>query len=354
METCTTAFFCDAFISNKSLDFIRDVKTSKDKGCVLHNTKPTEKQKFIQIPCEHMTKGIMDQLKAGKKVFVCGTKKSYIDSLETDCKAQGVEGLFYTKDSSAEMNDTLKNVNKVWNKVKIVAYSHKITVGVSYDLDDFDYCYIDASNNNSCSVRDIMQMSVRVRSIKSNVVYFCLPERIFASDSSKLMWKQFSEFEDFELMRINILKQHIKDDKKISWQEQEALYKALDDSSKEAVLKKLLFHNTLEQSVSVVHFKSLFTTMVKKQGHSIDLILNVKEKKKVSNNIMSQIKVGESTAEDEKVWIQMYVDVNEVSEDEVIELKRDVMYNVCAMKKFMIDKHYFENIWKSENIYNTA
>ena len=73
----------------------------------------------------------------------------------------------YTKDTEKE---DLSDVNDIWSKCNIIAYTSTIQTGVSYMGDPFDICYANLKTSNLA--RDAMQMLMRCRHLKDNTVKF--------------------------------------------------------------------------------------------------------------------------------------------------------------------------------------
>ena len=179
----------DAFLSNKSkrtLELITNRTGSLFTGLIeqpaknvriIRNTHLSDKRKAVMMKTwSELTSHLFDNLVKGKRiVFACaGYKKAC--SIAEECKRRGVIFKLYTKDnsSSEEARFELSNVNEAWSSVQLVIYTPTITVGVNFDLPDyFDQLFVYGSAF-SCTVRDLFQMTLRVRHLRENVMYFAI------------------------------------------------------------------------------------------------------------------------------------------------------------------------------------
>jgi hypothetical protein len=118
-----------------------------------------------------LIESLVQDLKLDKKIFFVSASKEKVDYLEKLILKHLPEKKYKIYHSSSK--EKIKNVNEDWKDVDLVVVSPSVTVGVNYDLEDFDLLYLYGSPN-SCCVRDIFQSSMRVRHIKENVMKFSL------------------------------------------------------------------------------------------------------------------------------------------------------------------------------------
>jgi hypothetical protein len=69
--------------------------------------------------------------------------------------------------------DNMKNtnINNLWNQCQLLIYNSVIQNGINFDVNYFEYCFT-YGNSMSNTVRNSMQMIMRVRNISSNQVYY--------------------------------------------------------------------------------------------------------------------------------------------------------------------------------------
>jgi hypothetical protein len=84
---------------------------------------------------------------------------------------QGTTYKCYNKNTTWDGRLELENVNEAWKDIQVVIYTSTITVGINFDLPDvFDELFVWGSSASTC-VRDVFQMTLRVRHIKSFTMY---------------------------------------------------------------------------------------------------------------------------------------------------------------------------------------
>jgi hypothetical protein len=131
-----------------------------------------------------MLENIINELIAGRKQFIfypyINAKQSKnpddrLPSMEEFKlnveKLTGRKGVCYNSKSDDDVLKGLNNVFETWHNVDFVITNTKITVGINYELDDFDAVNIMINGYNFA--RDIIQVSYRCRSLKSNNIYVC-------------------------------------------------------------------------------------------------------------------------------------------------------------------------------------
>jgi len=80
-----------------------------------------------------------------------------------------INSIFYIGDSCDAKKKQLDQVNDSWKKKDLVICNQCITVGVNYDLADFDLVF--AAYSPFVLPRDLVQVSMRIRTLKENKAY---------------------------------------------------------------------------------------------------------------------------------------------------------------------------------------
>jgi hypothetical protein len=211
----------DAFVTNITLQFFRDLGIDftivRRKDELSFNKRSAVKYHHHK----HLTVDIVKALKAGKKCIVfyphCrGSKKiqGMGDFRETILKATEVVGsdgkvvrkksIVYHSDVADEVRKTLSNVNEHWEKLDLVISNNVITVGVNFDSNHFDQCFMYVAKFNQ--VRDVVQFSYRSRSLRDNRINFCFLSGAFTQDDSLLdKQTQLMQLEEFTNLREHVL-----------------------------------------------------------------------------------------------------------------------------------------------------
>lgn len=181
----------DAFITKSSLHFLQKIcKLNKEDFTVYQsiiNGVYTRRLKETDLKYNGVIEKMIKDINDGKKLFIfygyCeGNKKLGIRELHqyiTD--KTGKKGCIYYGDQDDDVKQQLKNVNDNWSgDTKFVITTSCITVGVNYELDDYDKIYLFVSSVNDA--RSVIQTSMRLRNIKDNEMELCYLDKYRGRD----------------------------------------------------------------------------------------------------------------------------------------------------------------------------
>ena len=141
----------------------------KDNIRIIHNKIKKDRKKFIFVKnYKKFDNSIDENLKNGKKIVIVSMTSGMALKYYEKYKSKYKTILHYSKSNDAD-KELLKNVEANWLDYDLVIYSPSIQSGVSFNIEHFDKLYIILSSN-SCSPRDLMQMTNRVRQFKNNEV----------------------------------------------------------------------------------------------------------------------------------------------------------------------------------------
>jgi len=332
IKRSSKVIYADAFISNRTLNFIRDVRKNREASYMIHNTIPRQINKIAkQVKGTEFNDMILTMLADNKNIYIASTSKTKLNLLEQhqkinlpDCKS-----IYYHGTNNKQINDTLKNVNMEWVDKQLIATTPKITVGISFDKHHFDNCIIDATNSFGPCTRDIMQMTMRVRNFTNNTLYFALPYKTINKCNKKYLYKCLQDLENetndkFDIITSTLTREQVDDDTIFD------IIKRLKDDTPEG-LKRILYFNLKETILSQFHFKKLFLIMLKKLNYNV-ITLSDKETKpeKATNDID---------------YVTDYNNIETVLN--VDELKTQQMTDHDEFRQLIINKHYYEKIINS-------
>ena len=181
LEHSTRLIALDADLTNQDSDFLRQFRTDNDKNkddgfVVVHNKfKSSHAKQFYEFgKGTRAYAQMLDDIKAGKKVFVPNTRsKEWNEQLLKKVKEMGKSvRLYYAKNSNDdEVNSELENVNDNWMDYDVIINT-SISAGVNFTPRHFDKLY-----GFFCSithVRMMRQMLMRVRNLKENTMIISL------------------------------------------------------------------------------------------------------------------------------------------------------------------------------------
>jgi hypothetical protein len=340
--------YCDGFLLNRTIQFCKNVRQNDEEIICIHNTLPTNSRSAVQISNESFDNAVIDNYKKGIKTYVCSTsrpntlvRKIKIETITEHTEntiIQSYKSLFYEKETSKEMCEALKDVNKTWGKkeIKIVEATPKITIGLSYNYKDFINCFIDGCNSLGATPRDVLQMMMRVRHIESNTVHFTLPTKVIVSEKKLKLFATFEEYIDMEENKRKIIFDYVKANYK---------GKAYDDFVKDferytcvvnPILKQVLQFNMREKIVSQLHFGTLLTRLMKDMSYEIITIEDKSKRDKIDDK-------------DESKYEERFNKIESIDYEDVIKCRKD--NNESSQEK--IDKYFFNMLWNNNTIEKT-
>ena len=167
----------DAFTSKLTIDFINSIETIKNNYNVIELKESNVNRKvFLKPTFESWVGSIIETLKENKKAFIFYPfkegNKDYLsmENLKAVFEKQtNKKGICYHGEVDDKVLKTLDDVNKHWAEVDFVMTNNKISVGLNYELPDFDSVFVSIASFSS--PRDVVQVSYRCRQLKSNNIY---------------------------------------------------------------------------------------------------------------------------------------------------------------------------------------
>ena len=206
---CKKLILLDAFISKITLNFLDNLGINYE--IIKRNNESSTRQAIIKKNFNSWLSNIIQDLKDNKKLLIFYPFKnprkkqglpSMAELVETISSHTNKSGIFHNADSSDSTNKKLKDVNKSWVKYDFVVSNNKINVGLNFDIEYFDTCYLSIAGFNS--PRDIIQFSYRSRSLKSNTIKYCYLDHYNNTNCTKI--ENVSEYNDiFKKLNCDIV-----------------------------------------------------------------------------------------------------------------------------------------------------
>jgi hypothetical protein len=184
LQKASYVICCDAFLTTKSTNVIS--KISDKKKFICKNTSPLVKRKAVEYEnIESLIETLFQDLNIGKKIFFVSASREKLEQLERLI----LKTLPFMKYKIYHSNskEKIRNVNEDWKDVQLVMVSPSVTVGVNYDLEDFDLLYM-YGVSVSCCVRDLFQSSMRVRHLRDNIMKFCICKSFLSKNKDENLY----------------------------------------------------------------------------------------------------------------------------------------------------------------------
>lgn len=195
VSTAKKVIFADAFLSNRTLSLAEALRNPAHCQVIENTFCPYKRtatelvsinKKGKKVPAlAAFCNGIMDDLKAGKKVVVIwGSKSKGKAFTEMFLKESNYKWRFYSSESNADEHAELQNVEKAWKNIDCLNYTSTITVGINYNpeelADCFDKIYLYGSAAGGLP-RDIAQALLRCRRLKENQLVYIVNDKTVRS-----------------------------------------------------------------------------------------------------------------------------------------------------------------------------
>ena len=340
----------DAFLTNRTINFI---KSFNQPITLIKNDTPPVARKAERTTLEQIRKFIFKDINADKKPYICSStstdlrsiKQTLIDTDKYNDKDENKPlfyfGSVYREDK--EMRETLEKINETWKKAKFIGTTPTNTCGCSYSIpDDFNNVYM-MCNFPTCSVRDMFQMSMRVRHIKENKLVFCLPEK--SRHKPKQDDTYFLTLENYENATkekyqsyISIIDEFLKNEDKTNHGQLEAIRDNIKHYEETpAPLREILYFNLFEQYLSNTHYEKMYYLFLDKCGYSyLPYIENTdKDKKKEKQSLFI------SDEDDEKLLSNFTNIMNITKEEAEYIIEQEKKLNTTSEQKLKKEKFFF-------------
>jgi hypothetical protein len=202
----------DAFLTTKSTGVLSRITNKKRFVC--KNVSPLVKRTAIEYEnIESLIETLFCDLKIGKKVFFVSASREKLEQLER-LVFKNLPNVTY-KSYHSNSKEKITNVNEDWKDVQLIMVSPSVTVGVNYDLEDFDLLYM-YGVSVSCCVRDLFQSSMRVRHLKDNIMKFCICKTFLSKNKDESLYslnKIAERLREEKDQYMTFYKDHIDSDK---------------------------------------------------------------------------------------------------------------------------------------------
>jgi hypothetical protein len=350
----------DAFLTNRTINFIKAY--NMPITLIKNNTSPIERSAIRFASYEDLKIKLIEELKNNKKPYICSSTKSTLENFESG--KDFMPELFkdsiiyfggYKRDDKM-FRETLKNINITWKNARWVGTTPTNTIGCSYsNKDDFDNVYMTCTAP-TCSVRDMFQMSMRVRHIKENKLYFCLPETKRNTKGSRddIYFLSLENFENYNKEKIQLTidecNKFILEDKGDQYILKILVetFKQWDETPKQ--LREIIYFNLFEQYLSNTYYEKMYYKFLEKCGYSYEKPIEKpvkgkkeakKEDKKAVHDILNDAKVEEYKTDYNKIE-----EISDSKIDDYVLMEKKMMASVND--KLIKEKFYYKKLIKSD------
>ena len=167
MKNAHRIIAADAFVSDRT---IQCLKIFRKEINIIQNIYNNNERKAIKTSSpQALENQALEFLEKGKKIFYVFSHKKALKSFE-ERLPESIKYRSYHS-SADDNNQDFLNVNETWKKFDIILTTSVITVGINFDVEHFDYIFLQATNCGPI-VRDLFQSVMRIRHINSNELWY--------------------------------------------------------------------------------------------------------------------------------------------------------------------------------------
>jgi hypothetical protein len=177
LKSADKIILLDAFITNITIQFLKNLGINYTIIKRIDDKSFNNRDAIKFNNSKHMIIDIIKRLNEGKKLLIfypyCkgNNKNQSMNSLKELLEQHSkTKGICHNSMTSDKIKRKLKDVNKEWTNYDFVISNNVITVGVNFDVNHFDQCYLFIANFNE--MRDIVQFSYRTRNLKDNLIKY--------------------------------------------------------------------------------------------------------------------------------------------------------------------------------------
>jgi hypothetical protein len=333
----------DAFTSSRTTNFINNIiPPNRKKLLRINEFKPVARIAYELPSGKALIRKIKDKLQQGKKCVVATASNSYcqsvLENLSEFITEHNKTYKFYEANTSdIDKKDVLK-CRDAWSNIDLLLYTPTITVGVNFDIPDvFDYLYIYGSDLTT-TCRDMFQSSMRIRHIKSNVMFYT-----FYKSHNHDGFLSKDKIEETLNQRKDLLYQQA-----LEWD---------NEANKQETkwLKDIVVSSIFERNLSSHFYDMLFKQYLKELNYTHKIISKVKSYDQSKGSKGGYIDIGNYTNKDiskaeyavkhnkatteQKLicsnrYMEALINTGLLSEEQKIEFYNSVMTNQITLDKF--------------------
>jgi hypothetical protein len=336
----------DAFMLNRSLDLIRSFRKDEETIRVIINTTPPKQKRCLEMKnlVQYKESLFENHIFGGKKLFVCNSSKKNQMELKEELKTyvgDEVENIdkyvFYHGGCDKTTNATIEDPTTTWGQANCIACTPCVTAGQSFDLNpakmttetgktplDNKRCFDRMYGHfvPSACVRDMFQMSNRVRHLRDNMFVYFIDVKDYDNDLDPILEQQ----RHAGAYKSNLYIEHInaivtKAGDKLSVEEAKQYIHllgmfALSDQQDEGFTKLIQF-NFFEQLLSNSRYETMFRKFLELNNYTLNTIDDPIPHVQADDMETDTLPVISDLKSDEEV----YMDISNIDAERAAEIK---------------------------------
>lgn len=190
LKDASHIYALDADLSDRSINFLqKNINLNNDKTAIILNTfKPYNEYTIAVMKYNEWLLKVFEYIEEDKKLVIPiasnNKAKDLINKINIDYPNKKVL-LIHRETSDEDKLENVINVNKTWTEYDIVIYTPSVSMGISYDLENYFDAIFSYGCHNSLGAQEFCQMIHRVRYPKEKTIYLSID-----------LYKDFNQEED--------------------------------------------------------------------------------------------------------------------------------------------------------------
>lgn len=176
MQKSKKAILCDAFLSERTEEFIKLTRSKEGLIRIKNKRLPIEKEVIRLESVEDIIANSKLKIHQGKNCGLVLQEKKVTEQVYEALINEFGEGSGIIYNATTNNKADLANVNELWKRYKFVIFNLTITVGVDFTEIHFDILFVYASNRHCGLPRDLIQAMMRIRFLRDNIIYLCIKD----------------------------------------------------------------------------------------------------------------------------------------------------------------------------------
>jgi hypothetical protein len=311
----------DADLSDRCINYFQNNIKTDDYAIILNNYKPYQTYTFAVMKYNEWLVKIFDYIKNDKKIVVPiasnNKAKDLVNKINTDYPDKKVL-LIHRETSDEEKLENVINVNKSWSEYDIVIYTPSVSMGISYDLENYFDAIFAYGCHNSLGAQEFCQMIHRVRHPNEKTIYLAVDiYKDFNKDEDIYTYNDVEKIlcSDYYLTQYNLYNSLLP----VKYERNENNNVILNYPYKEEPIYDLFVNNTLETLENKQNFSACLFGYIKCKEYNI--IFEKMEDSEENESIINQMKSLRQEREDneKEVIINGILHAKDITKEEYIQ-----------------------------------
>jgi hypothetical protein len=311
----------DADLSDRCVNYFQNNIKTDDYAIILNTYKPYQTYTFAVMKYNEWLVKIFDYIKNDKKIVVPiasnNKAKDLVNKINTDYPDKKIL-LIHRETSDDDKLENVINVNKSWSEYDIVIYTPSVSMGISYDLENYFDAIFAYGCHNSLGAQEFCQMVHRVRHPNEKTIYLAVDiYKDFNKDEDIYTYNEVEKIlcSDYYLTQYNLYNSLLP----VKYERNENNDIILNYPYKDEPIYDLFVNNTLETLENKQNFSACLFGYIKCKEYNI--IFEKMDETEENSSIFEQMKsLRKEREENEKeIIVNGILHAKDITKEEYIQ-----------------------------------